>query len=499
MADQLNTQAFWNDFLRRPDARAAYQADRKLQIKKSEWLKERDELEEFGNRRKVLADELEAAPADLKKLIAPMFHIKMVQQFLWMIQDCQKHKKESIGGLGGPAFLEKLQDEGTQDHLRKLRTNFQEGGEERMQQLQDNWYGICNEIHQDNQKQADDKPRVCSDITTLKHILEYGQEAKRLGNEKFKEGLYDDALFIYGQGDDMMKKFTVGKHLKNESKWYKEHHIACLKNKAQAALKLEKWHTALEAAEAAIDLDPNDHKAWFRKVLALKGIGRFKEAEEALLKVEEAANWNCDRVQILKDCEAERKKIHLAAAKHKVSTKDMLGKAFEAGIFGGKREKELEDANRIAAKVLPPNLNSMLEVDRPAKSGEAARPVERNVTLTAELAGHLVDQLADAYGEPWFQERVRKCARDSLYQRSAFVPRLASIALEVQRPILERWGFEGSPHGVKEMTVAIRECAHDGSSAGQAMPEWLKAKQDRCLELLYGGREEGMAGVMMGS
>jgi heme/copper-type cytochrome/quinol oxidase subunit 3 len=31
MSGDINSQAFWNEFMRRPDAKAAYQAERRLQ------------------------------------------------------------------------------------------------------------------------------------------------------------------------------------------------------------------------------------------------------------------------------------------------------------------------------------------------------------------------------------------------------------------------------------------------------------------------------------
>ena len=82
------------------------------------------------------------------------------------------------------------------------------------------------------------------------------------------------------------------------------------------------------------------------------------------------------------------------------------------------------------------------------------------------------------------------------------------VAFEVQKPVLEKWGFEactttpssraqsicsqGNEHGVREMTAAIREhagrsgkdCpsslhARQNSELVQDMPQWLKEKQDR--------------------
>merc|ERR1712176_1113839 len=126
-----------------------------------------------------------------------------------------------------------------------------------------------------------------------------------------------------------------------------------------------------------------------------------------------------------------------------------------------------------------------LKVDEAARSRKALeeeeKPLERNIHLTKELAGDLMDELAQAYGQKWFQEKVRKCARDSGYERTVFLLRLRDLAFEVQRPVLVKWGFEGNSQGVREMTAAIRDHVKDGE-----MPPWLQEKQDKCLELLYG-------------
>ncbi|CAE8645207.1 unnamed protein product, partial [Polarella glacialis] len=121
------------------------------------------------------------------------------------------------------------------------------------------------------------------------------------------------------------------------------------------------------------------------------------------------------------------------------------------------------------------------------------RPLERNIQLTVALAGDLMEELAEAYGQKWFQERVRKCARDSGFERSVFLMRLKDVAFEVQKPVLQKWGFEGNEHGVREMTAAIRE--HAGKN-GKEMPDWLRQKQERCLDLLYGGKEGGMLEIL---
>mmetsp|Transcript_80182 Transcript_80182/g.227004 ORF Transcript_80182/g.227004 Transcript_80182/m.227004 type:complete len:502 (-) Transcript_80182:106-1611(-) len=494
----MSSQAFWGEFMRRPDAKRAQESEKQLTEKKKLWLEERQAIEERGERRKKVADALEECPADVKKLIAPMFHIRIVEQFMWEVyEDCWRNYEQTLPEFRtetfGMSFGKRLKDERTMSELLHFRTNFQEGGEARMEDLERQMHAINTEIALDEERKREVVPAPI-DMHTLKELLEFGQQCRSEGNAKFKEGLYEEALEIYAQGDEAMKKWKVEKHLKNEHKWLTDNHIACLNNKAQAALRLELFQTALEASEAALKLDDEDHKAWYRKVQAQKGLGKFKEAEDSLAHLEDVAQWCPDRRRILKDCETERKKIKYQRAKHKHDTREMLGKAFEAGLFSLDRERELEEATKSLEA--PPQKANSLTLEQPAKKQplkiEAQKPLERNIHLTAALAGDLMDELAEAYKQKWFQERVRKCARDSGFERSVFLMRLKDIAFDVQKPVLEKWGFEGNEHGVREMTAAIRDHAQNG----QDMPDWLKQKQDRCLELLYGGKEGGMLEIL---
>merc|ERR1712129_123157 len=186
-----------------------------------------------------------------------------------------------------------------------------------------------------------------------------------------------------------------------------------------------------------------------------------------------------------------------------------LDKAFEARVFSIDREKELEEAAARSLetkdssdsdrrrRVMYPSPQQSLQTtaEQPkqkASTAEANPLADRQIHLTAKLAGELMDALARAYGQKWFQDRVCKCSRDSGYERSVFLLRLRDLAFEVQKPVLENWGFEGSVQGLREMTAAIRDHAADG----REMPTWLKEKQDACLKLLYGGERAGMLSLL---
>jgi len=469
--------------------RADFDADRRRQEKKRQWLEERQKIEERGERRKQVADALEDAPAELKKMIAPMFHIRIVEKFLWDTREECLRRKES--------FVETLRtDPKVLSELENFADNYRAGGEARMEDLERQMQALERARALEEEKKQEVQPAAI-DVHTLKELLEYAQQCRFEGNEKFKEGLYEDALFIYTQGDEVMKQWRVdGENLKNERKWLMDNHLTCLKNKSQAALNLELFQTALEAADAALAIDEEDHKAWYRKVQAQKGLGNFKGAEESLARLEDVAQWCPDRRRILRDCDTERRRLKIARAKHRSSTQEMLGRAFEAGVFSLDRERELEEASK-ALEGPPARSAPKIEqgpakpAPQPIKAPEEPRPLERKITLTARLAGDLMDELAEAYAQKWFQARVRKCARDSGFERSVFLMRLKDVAFRVQKPVLEKWGFEGTEQGVREMTAAIRDHAANGD-----MPEWLKAKQDRCLELLYGGKEGGMLDIL---
>ncbi|CAE7929219.1 TATDN1 [Symbiodinium sp. KB8] len=112
---------------------------------------------------------------------------------------------------------------------------------------------------------------------------------------------------------------------------------------------------------------------------------------------------------------------------------------------------------------------------------------ERTSDLTLTLTGDFVDELARGYSQPWFQDLVRQCIEESGDQQT-LLERLHDVAFEVQKPVLENWGFEGNDQGLFDMTSILREHSAHG-------PLWLQEKIFSCLRLLLPCQEESAIGT----
>lgn len=161
-----------------------------------------------------------------------------------------------------------------------------------------------------------------------------------------------------------------------------------------------------------------------------------------------------------------------------------LSQGLPAGLLDREIELELNLMDENAARTRPRWAEEGVEPMRRTR----VQPMERSFDLTLTLAGDFVEELARGYSQPWFQELVHHCAQECCFNRNAFLMRLQDIAFEVQKLILENWGFEGDEQGVFDMTSILR-----GHMQGSA-PPWLRERIDRCLTLLYGGAAGGMLG-----
>lgn len=309
----------------------------------------------------------------------------------------------------------------------------------------------------------------------LKIALDFGQKCKKDGLLEWQRGNAEEAIASWRQGDETLKRFRAPAKNVDENMLIIEMHSAVLKNLAQAAIKLELWSEALEAADRVLDMNKDDHKAWFRRACALEGLGRLDEARDCLARIEELSVGRNDRERLAHDCKAKRDRYQALEEQYATDQRRMLQRGIERGVFSTDRI-----ADRPAAPIGPKRKTPLLHAAPSAAaigSGEAspagtaqssekaqvrASPSQiinnpNRKRLTKEGAWDLLDDLDAAYRDPWFVQRIDKLIADVRFSTREFMQNLGRVALEAQKPVLEKWGFEPSGSGVLEMRAALQD------------------------------------------
>lgn len=251
-----------------------------------------------------------------------------------------------------------------------------------------------------------------------------------------------------------------------------ELHGAVAKNLSQACMKLGYWQEAVKAAEIASQLCPEDHKAWFRLACALEGLGRLDEAEECLHKIDECSVGRPDRTRIAKDTQAKREKLQALRDREQASLKKTVEKALARNVFSEERED-----HQIHPAVLPAKNTPTRESLEESPKSPSSVPKH----LTREGAKDLLLELRDAYRDTTFQMQIFKLARDVHGQKELFLANLSKLALPLQKPILERFGFQPSEKGVKEMKQALQAHLHAAT-----IDEDIRRAADETTMAFYG-------------
>lgn len=367
--------------------------------------------------------------------------------------------------------------------------------------------------------EAPDRKQILSQ-REIQGVLDFGQQIKAEGNEAFANENWEGALTRYCQGDQMMKNFRAEPHLERENKELRTLHRQCLGNKANAALKMDKWNEALYAAEDALRMKNDDEKALFRKALALEGLGRNEEAITVLDEVEEIANdMDEEYREAMLDDVKERKEaiqdIEKRAAKDYAKLFKRLGdkEVFGAGrflpdgtsrppaltgdqerkmklmkdkeeYFQAKEKHEREQKKLEGAPLVEPRKDP--ELPTPNRPPISHSRFTRSRTITQKQAEQLLEELMIVYSDAAFQKKVHSDAKAVMYEYTPFVKRLKRTAFVVQEPILQKWGFDTSEEGLHEMLV----CLSDHTLRHNKLRELA----DECTKMLHGG-EDGMWGM----
>lgn len=465
---------FWNNAMRKPYAKAIVKSESHWSSRKMSWLSQYHHIEELNQHRAEFEPLLNACSIETKRMLTPILRYKITEFFL--IGAVKEAQQRNI-------TLKQFMDQPRQQNtMMTMRKKIDADGAKGAEQLLDE-YNFMQEVNRERHlKQLKLEQRrqgkQVADMDTLKDCLNVANKCKVDGMLEWQKGNHKEALESWREADNCLSKWKAPDENKVENKAIDELHGAVLRNLAQAAITQENWTEALDVADRAIELDEDDHKAWFRRACALEGAGRIDEIEACLEHIEDISVGRPDCARIRKDVNARREKVRVIRERNEAAAKQSLQRAIENNVFSVERSNQaplaLEDKENSLRPGGPPSVASYV---KPAIRLDD----EYRKKVTKDGAWDLLQSLQDAYEDSLFRAQVKKLARDVNFNRAEFVAYLSRLSLPVQKPVLEKWGFDPTEDGVTEMTKAIQ----DHTRGANADPQ-IRAKADEVIRTLYG-------------
>jgi len=450
-----NDPEFWYHAARKPFNKALLRTEQHWNSRREVWLKQFEQVKEMNQKRELLAELIEDCSAEIKRLVTPILHFNITMKVLSsFVEKAAKMQK---------SFEDVISSEESVSLLQGIRNKVDEFGSQAAEDMLVEYDARSRSLAED--RQASDEEKRVADVHTLAQIMNWGQKCKKDGLVEWEQGNWAEAYVSWRQADDTLRPFEAAD--KEGGQLLSELHGAVSKNLSQACMKLGYWQEAVKAAETATRLCPEDHKAWFRRSCALEGLGKLDEAEECLNKIDECSVGRPDRSRIAKDTQAKREKLQALRDREQAALKKTVEKALARNVFSEERE-----ALQSHPAVLPES-----EIQPPKEMVEDSN----HKHLTREGAKDLLHELRDAYRDTTFQLQIFKLARDVRGEKKPFLANLAKLALPLQKPVLEQFGFQPNEKGVKEMTRALQDHLQ-----GPSINEEIKRAADETTIAFYG-------------
>lgn len=484
-----NDPEFWYNAARKPFNKTLLRSENHWEKRRSLWLNQFHRVQEMNKKRQEIAELLEDCPNDVKRLITPIMKFKITESVLVNALEIAKEQKRD--------FVELVQTAEYFEKLKLIRNRVDSHGAQAAEEMMQHFDAQCMEESYkkiNNRVDEERQERRVADMTTLQQAINWGIKCKKDGLIEWENNNWAEAHAAWYQADMALRKFKAPDKDESENKMLVELHSAVLKNLAAACLKLEYYTDALEAADAALVLDPDDYKAWFRRASSLEGLGRIDEAEVCLKKIEDAAVGRTDAVRIKKDVKAKREKYQALRDRDDATGKKMLERALYKGIFGEDRTKKLEGRPH---PVVDSETKKQVEDDSKKEDEETTgaadqKPVPslrdlvasdpNRMKLTRDGVEDLLQELLNVFSDTLYQKQILKLSRDVGKSVTQFLIHLPKVAVPVQRPVLEKWGFEVSERGIQEMRLAVEDHIKGSDKAA----ERLRQRDAQVKRALYG-------------
>ncbi|XP_073406550.1 sperm-associated antigen 1 [Dendrobates tinctorius] len=187
-----------------------------------------------------------------------------------------------------------------------------------------------------------------------------GEREKEKGNEAFRSGDYDEAISYYSRSLSILPS------------------SAAYNNRAQAWIMLKKWQNAVNDCEQALDVEPDNVKALFRRAVANKNLRNFQAASSDLKTVLlfEPENPAAKKVLCKVDELLQKEREETAKKGRRIIIQDIEGSdeehpdtsgdEKEAGVTagGGETAAELIEMGNAQKKFSPKKGNEKEEINQ---------------------------------------------------------------------------------------------------------------------------------------
>jgi tetratricopeptide (TPR) repeat protein len=150
-------------------------------------------------------------------------------------------------------------------------------------------------------------------------ILSKTMSLKELGNAHFGKKEWDDAARCYQRGTSQLKKLKKDVQVKALL-------VSMQTNLSMAFYKQDAYHLSCDAAGKALDVDPDNVKALYRRGVAYRKMGDY---DGALADLSYAARLDPENVAVRKDLVAVKKE-KLEASERKGDQRKFLKKGFDS-------------------------------------------------------------------------------------------------------------------------------------------------------------------------
>lgn len=345
-------------------------------------------------------------------------------------------------------------------------------------------------------------PKAGSPDDDITPIVQAGKEERSEGVAAFGAEHYVKAFFHFCQGIRILARLPepmTASAAKLAADLYK--------NASAAALKLDMFRVALNTANAALTINVDDQKAWFRKACALEKLELEVEAVEAYAAAgfgdpalpapttQKQLTAEDFQSQETKWVPAMQKKLEalvfIEIGIDSISAVDMIEELSEQVggakipitlIFDcptvGDALTELEPqvttmSRGLLARAFWQAIGNLLGQD------PLQMPEYKPKMLTDEKATGILMGLTEAFEKPQWQAKAQAVAKRSGYDYRTFLLGLRRSALDVQHPTLESRGFQANYEGVRSLQCAIIAVARQSQQVKELVKSFRQA--------LYGG------------